>query len=139
MQKILIVEDNPGVSEIMARALQRAGYHIFCAADGIEALRLVEKEMPDLILLDLGIPKLPGEEVCRAVRRSEKTRDIPIIMVTGKTRDVDKVFGKVIGANQYITKPFDIEYLVKSVKDLFETTDLMDEERAYLSPQKSPA
>jgi DNA-binding response OmpR family regulator len=118
MQKILIVEDNRVIVEIVACVLRRAGYEVSFAFDGVEALHHVEHHKPDLVILDLGLPKLPGEEVCREIRRNKKTSAIPIIMVTAKARDSDKVLGKVLGANHYITKPFDIGDLLKAVNTI---------------------
>jgi DNA-binding response OmpR family regulator len=139
MQKILIVEDNPSIVEIVACALKRAGYHIASAGDGVSALLHIEHDKPDLVILDLGLPKLPGEEVCRAIRRNEKTRDLPIIMVTGKTRDCDKVLGKVIGANEYMTKPVDLDSLVKAVSGLLEETESSTESAPYQSSREFSA
>jgi DNA-binding response OmpR family regulator len=120
MPKILIVEDNRVIVEIVSCVLRRAGYEVSFAYDGVEALQQIEQHKPDLIILDLGLPKLPGEEVCKEVRRNKKTSDIPIIMVTAKSRDSDKVIGKVLGANHYITKPFDLGDLLKAVTTILE-------------------
>lgn len=111
-KKILLIDDDPVIIDILSRILRPKGYEITVASDGIEALEKTFDEHPDLIILDLGLPKLPGEEVCRQIRKTEKKHHIPIIMLSGKTNDVDKIIGKVIGADHYMPKPFNIRELI---------------------------
>ena len=103
MKKILVVDDEKPISEIVKYNLVKEGYEVFTAYDGEEALEKVEEVEPDLIILDLMLPKMDGLEVAREVR---KTHDMPIIMVTAKDSEIDKVLGLELGADDYVTKPF---------------------------------
>ena len=105
-KRVLIIEDNKDICALLLARIRRWGFEAKAAYDGMTGLALAQQERPDLILLDLSLPKLPGEEVCRQIRKSEETKDIPIIMETGKASDVDKVIGKVIGADCYLRKPY---------------------------------
>lgn len=113
MKKILIVDDEKPISDIVKFNLEKEGFEVVTAYDGEEALQKVEEENPDLIVLDLMLPKIDGLEVCREVR---KTRDTPIIMVTAKDQEIDKVLGLELGADDYVTKPFSNRELVARVK-----------------------
>ena len=115
-KKILIIEDDDDVRSILAARLQRCGFEVITAKDGKLAVERAKKESPDLIVLDLRLPKLPGEEVCRQIRREGSS--VPIIMATGKTSEADRIIGKVIGANHYITKPFEPQDLLKKIYKL---------------------
>ena len=118
--KILVIDDDVFIVNLIEKTLSKTGYQIIKAFDGEEALKTVEEEVPDLIILDLMIPKLPGEEVCKTLRESfdEKLVKIPIIMLTGKDSMVDKILGKVIGANAYLTKPYDFSDLLEVIKKI---------------------
>ncbi len=105
LKKILIVDDDKDIVKILSRLLELKGYVTFSASDGEEAIQKITLETPDLIILDLVLPKLSGEMVCKQVRANEKTENLPIIMLTGKCGDVDRIIGRVIGANYYLTKP----------------------------------
>ncbi|MBI5873479.1 MAG: response regulator [Candidatus Omnitrophica bacterium] len=118
-KKILIVDDDQGIVEILKRLFERKGYKICIATNGKEALERIEDETPDLIILDLVLPLIPGEEVCKKIRRNEKFKDIPIIMLTGKCEDTDRIIGKVIGANYYLTKPCNMTELSLTVDSAF--------------------
>lgn len=113
MKKILVVDDEKPISDIVKFNLTKEGYEVFTAFDGEEALEKVEEVVPDLILLDLMLPKKDGLEVAREVR---KTHDMPIIMVTAKDSEIDKVLGLELGADDYVTKPFSNRELVARVK-----------------------
>ncbi|QRQ96283.1 response regulator YycF [Lactiplantibacillus plantarum] len=113
MKKILVVDDEKPISDIMKFNLTKEGYEIHVAADGEEALQKVDEVHPDLILLDLMLPKMDGLEVARQVR---KNYDMPIIMVTAKDSELDKVLGLELGADDYVTKPFSNRELVARVK-----------------------
>lgn len=103
MKKILVVDDEKPISDIVKFNLTKEGYEVYTAYDGEEALEKVAEVDPDLILLDLMLPKMDGLEVAREVR---KTHDMPIIMVTAKDSEIDKVLGLELGADDYVTKPF---------------------------------
>ena len=113
MKKILVVDDEKPISDIVKFNLTKEGYEVFTAFDGEEALEMVDEVTPDLIILDLMLPKKDGLEVCRDVR---KKYDTPIIMVTAKDSEIDKVLGLELGADDYVTKPFSNRELVARVK-----------------------
>lgn len=112
-KKILVVEDEKTISDILAFNLQREGYDTIAAYDGAEGLRCALEEAPDLILLDVMLPKMDGFEVCRQVREQ---KDTPIIMLTAREEETDKVTGLELGADDYITKPFSMRELMARVK-----------------------
>ena len=112
-KKILVVEDEKAISDILAFNLQREGYDTIAAYDGAEGLRCALEEAPDLILLDVMLPKMDGFEVCRQVREQ---KDTPIIMLTAREEEADKVTGLELGADDYITKPFSMRELMARVK-----------------------
>lgn len=111
--KILVVDDERPIAEILQFSLEKEGYEVICAFDGEEAITKAIEEEPDLILLDIMLPKKDGMEVCRSIR---KTKDIPIIMLTAKDSEVDKVLGLELGADDYVTKPFSTRELLARVK-----------------------
>ncbi|RNB83409.1 DNA-binding response regulator [Brevibacillus fluminis] len=111
--KLLVVDDERPIADILKFTLEKEGYQVVCAYDGDEAVRLVEIEKPDLILLDVMLPGRDGMDVCRAVRQSF---DMPIIMLTAKDSELDKVLGLELGADDYVTKPFSARELVARVK-----------------------
>lgn len=113
MKKILVVDDEKPISDIIKFNLEKEGYDVITAFDGEEALEKVEEEIPDLIVLDIMLPKVDGLEVVREVR---KTHNMPIIMVTAKETEIDKVLGLELGADDYVTKPFSNRELVARVK-----------------------
>ncbi|MBN2119543.1 MAG: response regulator [Candidatus Omnitrophica bacterium] len=117
-KKILIIEDDRLVCNFLVFRIKRWGFDVIKAYDGQEGLEKVQEERPDLVLLDLKLPKLPGEEVCREIRKNEETRNIPVIMETGKTSDVDKVIGRVIGADYYLRKPYASRELLDQINKL---------------------
>ena len=112
-QKIVIVEDERAISDIIKFNVEKEGYKAYTAYDGEEGLALIEKVDPDLILLDLMMPKMDGLEVCRRVR---KTKNTPIIMLTARAEEVDKVVGLEIGADDYVTKPFGVRELMARIR-----------------------
>ncbi|MGE7919331.1 response regulator YycF [Viridibacillus sp. NPDC093762] len=110
---ILVVDDEKPIADILQFNLIKEGYKVICAYDGDEALEKVEEIKPDLMLLDIMLPKRDGIEVCREVR---KKYDIPIIMLTAKDSEIDKVLGLELGADDYVTKPFSTRELIARVK-----------------------
>ena len=125
MAKILVVEDEPEIRILVKTILEKAGYSVVEAEDGEAALRLVNEEEPDLVLLDVMIPCIEGWEVCRRIRENEATRRIPIIMVTVRTTDEDIQRSVECGANAHINKPFDQKELLDTIKKLLgETSSL---------------
>ena len=114
-QSVLVVEDESSIASFVALYLKNAGYRIQAAGTGREALERVASEKPDLIVLDLMLPDIDGLEVCRRVRQSS---DVPILMLTARDEDVDKIIGLEVGADDYLTKPFNPRELVARVKSI---------------------
>lgn len=112
-KKILVVDDEQPIADILKFNLEKEGFEVICAYDGEEAIEFAESEKPDLILLDIMLPKKDGNEVCREVR---KTQSMPIIMLTAKDSEIDKVLGLELGADDYVTKPFSNRELIARVK-----------------------
>ncbi|MBM7609479.1 response regulator YycF [Ureibacillus composti] len=110
---ILVVDDEKPIADILQFNLVKEGYQVICAYDGDEALEKIEEQQPDLMLLDIMLPKRDGMEVCREVR---KKYDFPIIMLTAKGSEIDKVLGLEMGADDYVTKPFSTRELIARVK-----------------------
>jgi two-component system phosphate regulon response regulator PhoB len=113
---ILLVEDEVAIQELIAANLARAGHHVVRATDAETAQRLLRDALPDLVLLDWMLPGMPGIELARRLRADERTRSIPIIMLTARGEEQDKVLGLEIGADDYITKPFSPRELVARIK-----------------------
>ena len=112
-KKILIVDDEKNIVDIIAFNLKKEGYQILKAADGAEGVQLAMEENPDLILLDIMMPKMDGYEACKKIREKKHT---PIIMLTARAEEVDKVLGLELGADDYVTKPFGVRELMARVK-----------------------
>ncbi|NMF97035.1 phosphate regulon transcriptional regulator PhoB [Aromatoleum toluolicum] len=113
---ILLVEDEPAIQELIAANLGRAGHHVVRAGDAETAQRIVRDALPDLVLLDWMLPGMSGIELARRLRADERTRTIPIIMLTARGEEQDKVAGLEMGADDYITKPFSPRELVARIK-----------------------
>lgn len=123
-KKILVVDDEMPISDIIKFNLVKEGYEVETAYDGEEALKKAYQYQPDLVLLDVMLPKLDGFQVCRKIRESFK---MPIIMLTAKEEEVDKVLGFELGADDYITKPFGMRELIARVKANLRRISLVDE------------
>ncbi|OGP95627.1 MAG: hypothetical protein A2157_09140 [Deltaproteobacteria bacterium RBG_16_47_11] len=115
-KKILIVDDEVDLVETVRFPLEMEGYRVLVSYNGEDALNQARKENPDLILLDLMLPKLDGYKVCRLLKFDDRYKHIPILMLTAKTQEKDKTLGMETGANEYITKPFEMDDLLKKVK-----------------------
>ncbi len=115
-EKILIVEDEKDIIKMLDYNLKKEGFRVIDARDGEDALDLALREHPDLILLDLMLPGMDGLEVCKALKKESKTSSIPIIMLTAKSQESDKVLGLGLGADDYITKPFSPRELIARIK-----------------------
>ena len=113
---ILLVEDEPAIQELIAANLARAGHHVVRANDAESAQRIVREALPDLVLLDWMLPGASGVEFARRLRADERTRDIPIIMLTARGEEQDKVTALEVGADDYVTKPFSPRRLVARIK-----------------------
>jgi len=126
-QKILVVDDEPDAVELIEFNLKGAGYDVVRASDGEEALKKARMALPDLIILDLMLPEVDGMEVCKLLRRDQKTSGIPVVMVTAKAAEIDRVLGLELGADDYVTKPFSPRELVLRVKRLLRTGEKQEQ------------
>ena len=116
--RILIVEDERGLVQTLTWYFDRDGYETLVAHDGIEGLRKAQTILPDLILLDIMLPGMDGLAICRELKAGERTRDIPVIMITAKSEETDQLIGYNMGADDYVTKPFSNKVLLQKVKVL---------------------
>jgi len=117
-QKILVADDEPNIVISLEYLLKREGYAVTIARDGQEALDAIARDQPDLLLLDVMMPKKTGFEVCQEIRLNEALQHIKILMLTAKGRDTDVVKGMALGADAYMTKPFSIRDLVQKVAEM---------------------
>lgn len=122
-RKILVVDDEALLVETIAYNLEQAGYKVLTAADGRSALEAARTEVPDLIILDVMLPEMDGLEVCRQLRRESNTATTPIVMLTAKSDEIDKVVGLEVGADDYVTKPFGRRELLARVRALLRRAD----------------
>jgi DNA-binding response OmpR family regulator len=118
-KKILLVEDEKTLAKALKFNLEKEGFRVEVAFDGEEALNAMSREEPDLVILDLMLPKIDGYEVCRSIRRSS---DVPIIMLTARDEDIDKILGLELGADDYMTKPFNTRELLARIKAILRRT-----------------
>jgi two-component system phosphate regulon response regulator PhoB len=114
--KILVVEDERALVEVLAYNLEREGFDVLVAHDGQDGLRQAQLKLPDVIVLDLMLPVMPGLEVCRDLRSGNRTRDIPIVMVTARAEETDELIGLTMGADDYVTKPYSVKVLIQRIK-----------------------
>lgn len=123
MQKILVVDDEAVLRDTISYNLEQAGYQVIKAANGLDALDSARQEPPDLVVLDIMLPGIDGLEVCRQLRRERATATVPIIMLTAKADEIDKVVGLEVGADDYMTKPFGRRELLARVRALLRRAD----------------
>ena len=116
--KILLVEDEPAIQELLVFNIKQCGYIAIQASDASEALTHITRELPDLILLDWMLPGISGIELARRLRADQRTRNIPIIMLTARTDERDKIHGLESGADDYITKPFSPRELMARIRSV---------------------
>lgn len=120
MKKILAVDDEPNILLSLEFILEQEGYDVYVAHDGEEALEVAERVQPDLVLLDLGMPRKDGYEVCRLLREREDLASVKVVMLTAKGQPLEKKKGLEVGANVYITKPFGAEELLETIRTALE-------------------
>ena len=113
---ILVVDDSATVRKLISGKLEKSGHEVVCAMDGIDALEKIKEIVPDLVLLDINMPRMDGYQVCKMIRGNEATKDVPVVMISGKDGFFDKVRGRMAGTTGYITKPFGPETLMKTVE-----------------------
>ena len=116
-KKILIVDDEQDIVETLKFMLEAQGYVCFCAYDGETGLNMAKELLPDLMILDVMMPKINGYKISRLLKYDTKYKDIPIIMVTARSQDDDRAIGEETGVNEYITKPFELDDVIAKVKE----------------------
>jgi DNA-binding response OmpR family regulator len=119
-KKILLVDDEPYIVLLVETRLKAEGYEVVSAMDGVEALEKAKKEMPDLIILDLMLPKMDGYKVCGLLKRDARYARIPIVLFTARAQEEDRKLGSEAGADAYLTKPFDPHTLIFKVHELIQ-------------------
>jgi two-component system, OmpR family, response regulator len=117
--RILIVDDDPQIRAVLEVALQRAGYSVIAARDGAAALRMAQREAPDLVVLDVGLPEVDGLEVCRRLRA---VSSVPVLFLTARDDEIDRILGLELGADDYVTKPFSPRELLARIKAILKRT-----------------
>ena len=117
---ILVVEDEPNILDSLCFLMKQAGHRVRVARDGDAAIRTIQAQVPDLVLLDVMLPRRDGFEVCRAIRQNAAWRDVRVVMLTAKGRELDQRKGLELGADDYITKPFSTREIVKRVQELLD-------------------
>ena len=115
MKKILIVDDEQDIVESLKFVLEGNDYTCYCAYNGEDGLKLAKELMPDLIILDVMMPRINGYKISRLLKFDSKYKDIPILMVTARSQEEDKLIGEETGADEYITKPFDLDEVLQTV------------------------
>ncbi len=152
MKPILIIEDEKDIVDLIAYHLKQNGYPVIFALDGPSGLEKAQKEHPTLIILDLMLPGMEGKDICRALKANPATKTIPIIMLTAKTEEVDRIVGFELGADDYVTKPFSPKELVLRIKAILRRTEnvfqdqktlkigelFIDADRYYVSFKDNP-
>ena len=136
-RKILVVDDEAVLVETIAYNLEQAGYQVLTAADGGSALEAARRETPDLVILNIMLPEMDGLEVCRQLRREHTTATIPIMMLTAKGDEIDKVVGLEVGADDYVTKPFGRRELLARVRALLRRADYPAADNEHASQETS--
>jgi DNA-binding response OmpR family regulator len=134
VKKVLVVEDEPDVVEMLTRAFTRAsGFSVITAADGASGLRRAREEIPALVILDLMLPKMPGLEVCKILKSDSLTRHIPVLMLTAKAEEVDRIVGLELGADDYVTKPFSPREVVLRAQAILRRGQTSDETQSLVA------
>ena len=119
-KKILVIEDDPSTLRLIKYTLQQEGYEVLTVPNGLEGLRKARSEQPDLVILDVMLPGIDGFEVCHRLRAESQTAKLPILMISGKTRGIDKATGLKTGADDYVTKPWHRPELVAKIAAMLE-------------------
>ena len=125
--KILVVDDEPDAVELVSFNLKAAGFDVVTAADGVEALKRAKEYQPDMLVLDVMLPEVDGLEVCKIIRRDPSVAHIPIIMLTAKAAEIDRVLGLELGADDYVTKPFSPRELVLRIRKILDRGKVPEE------------
>lgn len=120
--RILVVDDEEDLGRILKFALMAAGHEVVLAMDGAEGLRMAREDDPDLILLDLMLPKIDGYKVCRMLKFDERYKQIPIVILSARTQEVDKQMARETGADLFITKPYNLNEILATIQQLLQTS-----------------
>lgn len=131
-ERILVVDDEENIAELISFNLENSGYEVLVVDNGLEAIKVCKNYKPNLILLDLMLPEMDGYDVCKSIRQSDDIKDTPIIMLTAKSEELDKILGLELGADDYITKPFSIKELCARVKAVLRRSKLIAKEDCTL-------
>src|SRR5687767_9224492 len=123
MARILVVEDEQDLQQVIAYNLRQAGHDAVVTKLGVEGLRLAREQRPDLVLLDLMLPDIPGTEVCKQLKESPATRGVPVMVLTAKGEEIDRVVGFELGADDYVTKPFSVRELVLRIRAILKRNE----------------
>ena len=125
---ILAIDDEKDILKLLQYNLEREGYQVICARSGEEGLEAVKSKRPDLVVLDIMMPGIDGLEVCKILRANKDSRNIPILMLTAKSSEVDQILGLELGASDYISKPFSVKVLLARVKNIFRNQEVKKDE-----------
>ena len=132
-EKVLVVDDEEHIVELLKFNLTNSGYKVLTAENGIEAIEIINKEIPDLILLDLMIPGMDGLDVCKEIKRNKDTAGTSIIMLTARSEELDKIIGLELGADDYVTKPFSVRELLARVKAVLRRVNSIENSKRKIS------
>jgi two-component system phosphate regulon response regulator PhoB len=127
--KILLIEDDPSISEVINYNLRQADYQVLICHDGREGLETAQRELPDLVILDLMLPSMDGIEICRRLRSNSSTRDVLILILSAKAEENDQVVGFAVNADDYVTKPFSVKVLLERIRVLLRRREAPPGER----------
>ena len=130
-EKILVVDDEEHIQELIKFNLEKNGYKVILADNGIDAIKLAEEHMPQLMLLDLMLPGMDGLDVCKEIRKDSSMANMPIIMITAKGEEIDKIIGLELGADDYVTKPFSVRELVARIKAILRRSTMQIVEKTF--------
>jgi two-component system alkaline phosphatase synthesis response regulator PhoP len=130
-EKILVVDDEEHIQELIKFNLEKNGYKVILADNGIDAIKLAKENLPQLMLLDLMLPGMDGLDVCKEIRKDLSMSNMPIIMITAKGEEIDKIIGLELGADDYITKPFSVRELVARIKAILRRSSMQIVEKTF--------
>jgi len=130
-EKILVVDDEEHIQELIKFNLEKSGYKVICADNGIDAIKLAKEQMPQIMLLDIMLPGMDGLDICKEIRKDSNMSNMPIIMITAKGEEIDKIIGLELGADDYITKPFSVRELVARIKAILRRSTMQLVEKTF--------
>ncbi len=123
MKKILVIEDEKDLADLLVFSLEKEGFKMLCSYDGLSGLETAKQTAPDLLLLDLMLPGLMGTEICKELRKEARTEKIPVLMLTARCEEIDRVIGFEVGADDYIVKPFSMRELILRIRAILRRCD----------------